>query len=217
MGGSGHDWIDGGTGNDSIWGGDGNDTILGGDGNDHLDGGAGADSIYGGAGADTISLGSGDNAIDTVYYTHAGEGSGSETIDQFNAAPAGSNGDILMFGGGFHVHANGQLSGTEYAEDVIDAIANGSGLASDTGVIVITDPCTAANAESAVRAGMDVNNSGVSGGMIIVFQDMLNGAVTVAYDDDINNDAGLTRIATLTGVAITDLTADNFQFEITVI
>ena len=219
LGGSGPDWIDGGTGNDSIWGGDGNDTILGGDGNDHLDGGAGADSIYGGAGADTISLGSGDNAIDTVYYTNAIEGSGSETIDQFNAAPAGSNGDILMFGGWFNVHANGQLSGTEYAEDGIGAIANGSGLASDTGVIVITNPCIAANAESAVRAGMDTSAPIASGGMIIVFQDMVNGgAVTVAYDNDFTiNAGGLITIATLTGVAITELTADNFQFEITVI
>ena len=95
--------MEGGTGNDDIQGGTGNDDLRGNEGNDTIRGDAGADLISGGAGNDTLYGGStalSDGMVDTFKWQLSDRGTtgaaaASDTIIGFDAAPVGSNGDVL--------------------------------------------------------------------------------------------------------------------------
>ncbi|PCD77116.1 hypothetical protein CLN94_04905 [Pseudothioclava arenosa] len=97
-GGEGDDLIDDVSGSfyeyaDTLSGGAGADTIWAGGGADLVDGGADADVLYGESGDDTITGGAGDDLIwtgtgaDVLIYT---DGSGADTIGDFNIADNGS-------------------------------------------------------------------------------------------------------------------------------
>lgn len=95
-GGTGNDLISAGAGNDNLQGGDGKDTIYGGTGNDVIYGGDGNDTIIGGAGNDTLDGGLG---ADVFKWDLADKGikgaPATDTINNFNIAPAASGGDVL--------------------------------------------------------------------------------------------------------------------------
>jgi Ca2+-binding RTX toxin-like protein len=107
FGGDGADSIIGGTGADELNGEDGNDTLVAGDGNDSLQGGAGADVLTGGLGADTLRGGAGNDAVDASVdlvsdvfaWEFADVGAKGvpavDTLLNFNAATAGTGGDVL--------------------------------------------------------------------------------------------------------------------------
>jgi Ca2+-binding RTX toxin-like protein len=83
------DVINGGTGADTLTGNGGNDIMDGGDGADFLDGSAGNDTLTGGPGNDTMNGGTGQN----VFKFAAGFG--NDTINAFDANPAGGGQDRL--------------------------------------------------------------------------------------------------------------------------
>ncbi|MEJ5992764.1 tandem-95 repeat protein, partial [Ramlibacter sp. PS3R-8] len=107
FGGDGADSIIGGTGADELNGEDGNDTLVAGDGNDSLAGGAGVDVLTGGLGADTLRGGAGNDAVDASIdlvsdvfaWQLADVGAkgvpAMDTLLNFNAATAGTGGDVL--------------------------------------------------------------------------------------------------------------------------
>jgi hypothetical protein len=107
FGGAGADSVSGGLGNDELHGDDGNDTLVAGDGNDSLEGGAGVDLLTGGLGSDTLAGGAGndtvDASVDLVSDVFAWEladvgAKGVPAVDtllNFNAATAGTGGDVL--------------------------------------------------------------------------------------------------------------------------
>jgi Ca2+-binding RTX toxin-like protein len=86
--------ITGGNGNDTLSGAGGNDTLIGGGGSDSLVGGAGDDILVGGAGNDTMNGGTGNDSF--VFAA----GFGNDTINQFDANPAGGQDhiDLTAFG-----------------------------------------------------------------------------------------------------------------------
>jgi Ca2+-binding RTX toxin-like protein len=82
-GGAGNDTLIGADGNDMLVGNAGDDILLGGAGNDSLQGGDGADRLTGGGGNDVMNGGAGN---DTFVF---GAGFGADTIQDFDANPAG--------------------------------------------------------------------------------------------------------------------------------
>jgi Ca2+-binding RTX toxin-like protein len=96
LGGTGNDLISGDAGDDNLQGGDGNDTIRGGDGNDSIDGGIGNDLIIGGAGNDVMTGGLGSDVFKWEFADKGAKGTpATDTITDFNVAPAASGGDVL--------------------------------------------------------------------------------------------------------------------------
>jgi Ca2+-binding RTX toxin-like protein len=85
----GADVLDGRGGGDTLSGGNGGDTLLGGAGNDTMNGDAGDDIMNGGANNDTMNGGTGNDRF--VFAP----GSGSDTINGFDADPAGGGQDLL--------------------------------------------------------------------------------------------------------------------------
>ncbi|HEX5372917.1 MAG TPA: Calx-beta domain-containing protein, partial [Aquabacterium sp.] len=96
-GGTGRDEIYGNAGNDNLSGGNGDDLILGGFGNDTLSGGAGNDTLVGGFGNDSMSGGAGSDVFQwSLADPNANALSrATDTISDFNTAPAASGGDVL--------------------------------------------------------------------------------------------------------------------------
>jgi Ca2+-binding RTX toxin-like protein len=82
-GAGGNDTLNGSDGNDMLVGNAGNDVLNGGLGNDSLQGGDGADRLNGGAGNDVMNGGAGN---DVFLF---GAGFGADTIQDFDANPAG--------------------------------------------------------------------------------------------------------------------------------
>ncbi|MDO9144501.1 retention module-containing protein [Rhodoferax sp.] len=89
-GGAGNDFIDGRAGDDNLAGGAGADVLMGGMGNDILNGNDGNDTLIGGSGHDTLTGGLGSDA-----FKWGLNDTGSDTITDFNLAPAASGGDVL--------------------------------------------------------------------------------------------------------------------------
>jgi Ca2+-binding RTX toxin-like protein len=103
MGGNGSDYLTGDDGVDTLQGGAGADTLYGGAGNDALQGGADNDSLNGDAGNDTLDGGAGndnlwgDAGADTYLF---GQGSGQDTIYNYDSDALGVNADTLKLGAG---------------------------------------------------------------------------------------------------------------------
>ena len=90
----GSDTLKGGTQNDSLSGGLGNDILNGDNDNDNLNGGAGNDTLDGGAGNDSLQ---GNDGADVYKF---GNGSGQDTINNYDIDALGVNADKLLFGTG---------------------------------------------------------------------------------------------------------------------
>jgi VCBS repeat-containing protein len=96
IGGTGDDLVSGDAGNDILQGNAGNDTLRGGAGNDTLDGGDGNDVLIGGAGTDLLTGGLGSDVFKWSLADAGPKGSpATDTITDFNVAPAVSGGDVL--------------------------------------------------------------------------------------------------------------------------
>ncbi|MBQ4809480.1 calcium-binding protein [Phaeobacter sp. HS012] len=191
-GGAGNDDITGGIGADTIFGGNGDDSNLdGGLGNDVINGGNGDDTLVGGAGDDELR--GGDGADDLSGDAGADElrgGAGTDTVD------GGAGADMIYTSLG-----GDELTGG--ADDDVFVLKAG------TGNTTITD-----FGDSGDNDKLNVSELG--------FGD-LNDVLAVAYEidtDPTTNPGGESVViaidadttVTLTGVAIGDLTAADFDF-----
>ena len=123
IGGTGKDYLFGEAGNDTLLGGDGNDTIYGGAGTDSIVGGLGDDLIFGGVGNDTVTGGAGSDTFKWELADRGAKGSPArDVITDFDAAPAGSGGDVLdlrdLLTGENHNVGVGNLEGYLHFEKV---------------------------------------------------------------------------------------------------
>lgn len=82
-GNDGQDQLYGGSGSDKLYGGNGHDVLHGGNHNDQLYGNSGNDVLYGGKGSDVLYGGTG---ADTFAFTKLDQGTGIDTIKDFNLA-----------------------------------------------------------------------------------------------------------------------------------
>jgi len=235
-GGNENDDLDGGAGDNLIRGGNGNDTITvtgaaATDGND-LGGGAGDDFITGGDGADTIFGGNGDDSMGGGLNGGNGNdiingGSGNDLLngDGGNDTLKGGDGDDALDGG----LGNDELRGGAGTDDVSGGAGNdmiysslgGDDLTGNDGddVFVLkagTGNTTITDFNGASQTGIDKLNVSALG-----YTD-LNDVLAVAYEIDTNGaTAGGEAVViaidadtsvTLTGVALGDLAASNFDF-----
>jgi Ca2+-binding RTX toxin-like protein len=174
--------IEGGAGDDTLQGGDGDDTLLGGAGNDVLAGGRGADVVQGGAGKDTFTWDPGDGS-DIV------EGQGGGDVMDFNGSNAAEKIDVSANGSRVRLFRDvaaitmdmdgietlnlaargsadtitvGDLSGTDMKTAAIDLSADGTGVGDGSADTVIENGTDAADHVRVVRAGPQVQTSGLT-------------------------------------------------------
>lgn len=228
-GGSGFDMLSGDDGNDSINGDSGDDTLIGGNDRDTLDGGEGNDSLsgdggndllLGGAGDDTLVGGWGDDTLDggvgndsLVGWVHTDEligGAGNDTLvggDGTDTLLGGDGADTLNGGEG-----NDYLNGGDGADSIKgdsgdDTLIGGSNgdtfvFADGFGHDTILDFSVTDDTEQ-----MDLTF--VSS--VIDFADLMADHLSQVGGDSVIDD-GLGNTITLTGVAISDLSSDEFVF-----
>jgi Ca2+-binding RTX toxin-like protein len=175
--------IDGGAGDDNLTGGDGDDTLIGGGGNDVVSGARGADVALLGAGKDTFTWNPGDGS-DTV------EGQGGGDVVDFNGSNAAEKMDISANGsrvrlfrdvGAVTMDLNdvealnvntldspdavtvGDLTGTGLKTMSVDLSANpGTGVGDGSADTVIENGTAGADRVQVVRAGQQVQTSGLA-------------------------------------------------------
>lgn len=217
-GGSGNDWLFGGVGFDTIYGDDGHDQIRGEGNADFLNGGNGNDTIFGGDGFDLIS---GNNGNDSLFGGNQEDWIFGGWDNDFIDGGSGADfifcgiGDDTAFGGDGNDHLNG-----EWGNDLLyggignDTIRGGGG--NDT----------LFGGAGADRFVLDVGGHDVimdfearQFGEVVVlsgrgFSDWNRLISSQVTDTDagvrISNGDGGSLI--LTGVTISDLTADHFIF-----
>lgn len=220
VGGAGRDFIQGGLGNDELFGGTDDDRLFGDDGADSMFGELGDDTQFGGFGIDIMSGGdgddflfggsgndhvSGDNGADLIF----GE-SGSDTLfggdgpdilfggaDDDNLI--GGAGDDRLFGqGGADWLEGGEGNDVLLGEDGSDVFVFAGNFGSDT--ILDFD---------ASLTGDRIDLAGVAG--VADFADLLTNH-TVELDGNVMLLFGNGAMISLHGVALADLSADNFMF-----
>ncbi|CAG0996266.1 Leukotoxin [Methylophilaceae bacterium] len=201
FGGDGNDVILGLGGNDFIDGGNGNDVIFGGSGDDILLGGDGNDVIFGGDGNDVIDLGNGDNfadggdGIDNIYG-----GDGSDII-------FGGGGDDVIFGG----EGDDILSGGD-GNDYVDGGGSSAGDQTVTGdlfLVTSDDVLIGSDGNDTFRIGSDGENVIIEAG-VSELDNAGNEARYIELEEasEIDEDAGLVAIDTLTGEIVAIETLD---------
>lgn len=175
-----------------------------------LTGGTGADTLTGRGGNDTYNLGS-DSAVDMVVFSAPGTGSGQNGVDTVNNFTAGSGGDRLNFAA-LDLDGNSAVTFQAIAADqAINAGANvfafGSGLVGASG-----------NDQAASIANAIGNLSAFSGSLsasdtfAFLVQDDSSDTTVWQWNDTGNGsvDSGeLTKMATLDGIDVDDLTSAN--------
>ncbi len=192
-GGDGNDFINAGTNHDRAFGAAGNDTVIAESGNDFLVGGSGDDIVNGKAGNDTLIGGSNDDLVIG--------GSGRDEIDGGignDTILAGSNFDTITGGAG-----NDILSGGSAPDTFI--------FADGFGVDRITDFFTdqRAAAISLSNGGDRIDLSAVSA--ITGFADLSSNHLSADSSGNAVISVGADRIV-LEGIAVTDLSANDFLF-----
>ena len=218
-GGEGNDWLFGGIGFDTIHGGLGNDQIRGEANADYLNGNDGADTIFGNDGFDVIS---GNNGNDVLYGGNDEDwmfgGWDNDLVD-------GGSGDDFIFCGLGNDTAHGQdgndqLSG-EWGDDVLYGGLGNDSLRAGGGHDTLFG---GAGADRFILAqgGRDVirDFAPTQGGEVIVLSDMgLTGGWSQLRDshmmttaDGVLIDLGSGNSVLLSGVAISDLSSDDFVF-----
>ena len=175
-----------------------------------LTGGTGADTLTGRGGNDTYNLGS-DSAVDTVVFSAPGTGNGQNGLDTVNNFTAGSGGDRLNF-------AALDLDGNSAV--TFQAITSNQAINSGANVFAFSSSLVEAggNDQAASIANAIGNLSAFSGSLsasdtfAFLVQDDSSDTTVWQWNDTGNGsvDSGeLTKMATLDGVDVDDLTSAN--------
>ena len=206
-GGAGDDEIYGGFGNDTLFGNFGEDVIYGGSNNDIIDGGSNNDTLYGDHGADDIRGGTGDDLIFGGASDDALRGNnGSDGLfgDSGNDILRGDGGNDLLDGGSqSDVMLGGSGNDTLFGGLGDDTLSGGAD--ADTFVFVgVTNNDVIIDFE----AGIDKIDLGLFGASAVL--DIFAGLTETV--DGVIVDLGSNGSVLLEGVALSELTLDDFLF-----
>lgn len=187
-------------------------TLTGGSGSDTLSGYKGGDTFVGKGGNDTFNLGDDDNASDTVVFAAPGTANGLDTVKQFEA---GASGDLLNFSA-FGLTGNSTPTFQAIATD--QTITSGANVFAFSSTLVSTNGSGTLSAQASSIAtsigslSSFVGNLSANATFAFMVHDTQGHSAVWQWDDtgDTDVDSGeLTKVATLDGVNIGDLTSAN--------
>lgn len=186
-------------------------TLTGGSGSDTLTGNGGGDTFVGKGGNDTFNLGSNDGASDTVTFAAPGTANGLDTVNHF---AAGASGDLLSFSA---FGLTGSSTPTFQAITADQTISSGANVFAFSSTLVSTDgsgtlSAQASSIATSIGALSSFASSLANDTFAFVVHDTQGHSAVWQWDDtgDSDVDSGeLTKVATLDGVNIGDLTSAN--------
>lgn len=187
-------------------------TLTGGSGSDTLTGNGGGDTFVGKGGNDTFNLGSADSASDTVTFAAPGTANGLDTVKQF---AAGASGDLLNFSA---FGLTGNSTPTFQAITADQTITSGNNVFSFSSSLVSTNGSGTLSAQASSIAtsigalSSFVGSLSANSTYAFLVHDTQGHTALWQWDDtgDTDVDSGeLTKVATLDGVNVGDLTSAN--------
>ncbi len=184
--------------------GTGNATVDGGASADIISVGAGASTVIGGAGGDTIELSAASAAVNRMEYGALVADVGAEGGDSITGFTAGTVRDVLAFNALALNYNLGDNNAT-----IVSVVAAGAvGVAGSELVIDTTAKVDLAAVQA--NLAMQVGNVTATKGALLVAGDANN--TYVFHDANGSTAGGVTLVATLVGVNVANVTADNFAF-----